>query len=185
MTPPGAGGASARVALPDARDWPVQRSVTADLDADGVDGRLVLASDVAAGSEAGPHEEGGRRWALWAAERAPDSARTLYGADALRRGRSTARTLYGADALRRGRSTARTLYGALVPEGDVDVAVEQPSIGEAPDVLVLERTPTQVRVMEVRYHAPGDARLVSTAHHQPRLWLTGPASATDPAERTD
>ena len=71
-------------------------------------------------------------------------------------------------------SVRTLLYGAFVSQGRVEIALEDPSIGGAPDVVVMERTPSQVRMLEVRYHAPGDARTVTAAYYHPRTWLTIP-----------
>jgi hypothetical protein len=43
-------------------------------------------------------------------------------------------------------------------------------------VLVQERTPQQVRALEVEYRAPGDARSSSGAYYQVESWLPGSAS---------
>lgn len=43
-------------------------------------------------------------------------------------------------------------------------------------VLVQERTPQQVRALDVEYRAPGDARSVSSAYDQIERWLPGSAS---------
>lgn len=71
---------TARVTLAEAVTWPVQRSLSADLDGDGAAERLSVASDVGAGPDGEPRWEDGHRWATWVT--APgDSARTLlYGA---------------------------------------------------------------------------------------------------------
>ncbi|MDT0631409.1 hypothetical protein [Rubrivirga litoralis] len=112
--------------------WPVQRGLTADLDGDGVDERLVVASDVTVGADGEPLYEDGHRWAVWVVE--PEAA---------------------------GDSVRTQLYGAFVPMGRADVYLTAPSVGESPSVLVLERGGTQVQTNDVRYHGPGDARSVS------------------------
>lgn len=118
-----------RVALPKASAWGVQRSLRADLDADGADERLVLAADAATGPDGQPLWDDGQRWAAWVvdADAAGDSVQTL-------------------------------LYGAYVQLGHVDVSVLVAPPGEAPAVLVLEQMPPQLRALTVRYDGPGAAR---------------------------
>ena len=127
---------SARVPLADALAWPVQRGLMADLDGDGVDERLVVASDVLPGPDGAPAWEDGHRWAAWVVEPETDAS---------------------------GDSVRTQLYGAFVPTGRADVYVTAPSVGEAPSVLVLERGGTRVATHDVRYHGPADARSVSSA----------------------
>ena len=136
-----------RVSMEEALGWAVQQSTIADLDNDGADERLVLAADAEAGPEGEPLWEDGHRWALWAVELATDAA---------------------------GDSVRTLLYGAFVPNGTAEVAVQDPSIGQAPAVLILERSPAQVRVLEVMYDGPGAAREASAAYYRPRTWLTLP-----------
>ena len=127
---------SARVPLADAVAWPVQRGQTADLDGDGVDERLVFASDVMPGPDGAPAWKDEHRWAVWVVE--PETATS-------------------------GDSVRTHLYGAFVPTGRADVYVTAPSVDESPSVLVLERGGTRVATNDVRYHGLGDARSVSGA----------------------
>ena len=127
---------SARVPLAEALAWPVQRGQMADLDGDGVEERLVVASDVLAGPDGAPAWEDGHRWAAWVVE--PEAS---------------------------GDSVRTQLYGAFVPTGRADVFVTAPSVDESPSVLVLERGGTRVATHEVRYHGPADARSVSAAEY--------------------
>jgi hypothetical protein len=71
---------------------------------------------------------------------------------------------------------ARTLlYGAFVPNGFAEAAV----LGSADDrerrVLIQERTPKQVRALEVEYDR-GKVRLRSAAYYQIGEWLPGSAA---------
>ena len=127
---------SSRVLLADALAWSVQRGQAADLDGDGADERLVVASDVMPGPDGAPAWEDGHRWAVWVLEPETDAS---------------------------GDSVRTQLYGAFVPTGRADVYVTAPSVGEPPGVLVLERGGTRVATHEVRYHGPADARSVSSA----------------------
>ena len=71
---------------------------------------------------------------------------------------------------------ARTmLYGAFVPNGFAEAAVTAPDDDGKRRVLVQERTPQQVRALEVEYD-DGKARLSSAAHYQIGDWLPGSAS---------
>ena len=127
---------SARAPLAGAVAWPVQRGQMADLDGDGVDERLVVASDVMPGPDGAPAWEDGHRWAVWVVEPRTDAA---------------------------GDSVRTQLYGAFVPTGRADVYVTAPPVGEPLGVLVLERGGTRVATHVVRYHGPADARSVSSA----------------------
>ena len=127
---------SSRVPLADALAWHVQRGQVADLDGDGADERLVVASDVMPGPDGAPAWEDGHRWAAWVVEPETDAS---------------------------GDSVRTQLYGAFVPTGRADVNVTAPPVGEAPSVLVLERGGTRVATHGVRYHGPVDARSVSSA----------------------
>jgi hypothetical protein len=70
------------------------------------------------------------------------------------------------------------LYGAFVPNGFAEAAVTAPDDDGHRRVLIQERTPQQVRALEVEYQDPGKARLSSAAHYQIGDWL--PGSATMP-----
>lgn len=83
------------------------------------------------------------------------------------------------DALR-GRTL---LYGAFVPNGFVEVAALIPGSDGRRKVLVQERTPSQLRALEVEYQGPGSARLSSAAYYQIGEWL--PGSAAMPADAAD
>ena len=128
-----------QVTLADALTWPVQHGLSADLDDDGQDERLVVASDVTAGSDGEPLWEDGHRWAVWVVE--PDT-----------------------DA--QGDSLRTLLYGDFVQLGRVDVSVMAPSEGQAPGVFVLERGQAQVAALEVRYDGPGVARSQGSCYFQ-------------------
>jgi len=74
-------------------------------------------------------------------------------------------------------SDARTLlYSAFVPNGFAEAAVLTADAQGRRRVLVQERTPQQVRALEVEYHGPGDARSSSAAHYQVESWMPGGAS---------
>lgn len=67
------------------------------------------------------------------------------------------------------------LYGALVPNGFAEAAVLAPDQDHRRKVLIQERTPQQVRNLEVEYHK-GKVRLSSAAYYQVGEWLPGAAS---------
>ncbi|HEX2207867.1 MAG TPA: hypothetical protein VHG93_09305 [Longimicrobium sp.] len=68
------------------------------------------------------------------------------------------------------------LYSAFVPNGFAEAAVLQPDGRGRRRVLVQERTPQQVRVLDIEYRAPHDARSTSSAYYQIERWLPGNAS---------
>ncbi|HEX8359031.1 MAG TPA: hypothetical protein VF613_02860 [Longimicrobium sp.] len=68
------------------------------------------------------------------------------------------------------------LYSAFVPNGHVEAAVLDPDDTGRRSVLVQERSPDQVRALEVEYRAPGEARSSSSAYYQVEKWIPGPAS---------
>ncbi len=68
------------------------------------------------------------------------------------------------------------LYGAFVPNGHVEAAVLDPDNAGRRRVLVQERTPEQVRALEIEYRAPGEARSSSSAYYQVDAWIPGIAS---------
>lgn len=68
------------------------------------------------------------------------------------------------------------LYGAFVPNGFAEAAVLTADAQGRRRVLVQERTPQQVRALEVEYRAPGDARSASAAHYPVENWMPGGAS---------
>jgi hypothetical protein len=68
------------------------------------------------------------------------------------------------------------LYSAFVPNGHVEAAVLDASSTGVRHVLVQERTPDQVRALEVEYRAPGEARASSSAYYQVEAWIPGTAS---------
>lgn len=68
------------------------------------------------------------------------------------------------------------LYSAFVPNGFAEAAVLQPDDQRRRRVLVQERTPQQVRALEIEYRGPGDARSSSSAYYQVESWLPGSAS---------
>ena len=67
----------------------------------------------------------------------------------------------------------RTLvYSAFVPNGTAEAAlVATGSTPPARRVLVVERTPQQVRTLVVAYDGPGRASLVSASEHLVEQWL--------------
>jgi hypothetical protein len=67
------------------------------------------------------------------------------------------------------------LYGALVPNGFAEAAVLDPDKDHRRRVLVQERTPRQVRTMEVEYDG-GKARLASSMTYPVADWLPGEAA---------
>jgi len=67
------------------------------------------------------------------------------------------------------------LYGALVSHGFAEAAVLDPDDKDHRLVLVQERTPEQVRALEVEYRK-GKAKLVSAAAYRIGEWLPGAAS---------
>jgi hypothetical protein len=68
------------------------------------------------------------------------------------------------------------LYGAFVPNGFTEVALLAPDSEGRRRVLVQERTPQQMRVLEVEYLGEGSARESSGAYYQIGEWLPGAAS---------
>lgn len=68
------------------------------------------------------------------------------------------------------------LYSAFVPNGFAEAALQAADAQGRRRVLVQERTPQQVRTLEVEYRAPGDARSASAAHYQIERWMPGSAS---------
>ena len=135
-----------RVSLGDAVGWPLQRSLMADLDGDGADERLVVASDVAVDAQGEPMWEDGHRWAAYVVDAgagAADSSRTL-------------------------------LYGAFLPMGHAEVAVTEPSVGEPPRVFVLSRSTGRVTGQDVAYDGPGEARGLGGATFSPLTWVPAP-----------
>lgn len=70
----------------------------------------------------------------------------------------------------------RTLvYSAFVPNGFAEAAVAVADGDGSRAVLILERTPTQLRVLEIDYVRPGVARLATAGHYPLQSWLPGGA----------
>ena len=134
----------------EAAGWSYRREHVADLDGDGRDERIVLASDVTLAPNGSPLWEDGHRWAAWV-----DAAGT--------------RTL---------------LYAAFVPHGFVEAAALAPDDRGRRRFLVQERSPSQLRTLEIEYLRPGSARLSSAAYYQVDAWLPGSADR-GPAIETD
>jgi len=67
------------------------------------------------------------------------------------------------------------LYGAFVPNGFAEAAVLAPDSDRRRKVLIQERTPQQMRAMEVTYNR-GKVRLSSAAYYQLGEWLPGAAA---------
>lgn len=74
-----------------------------------------------------------------------------------------------------GKGERALLYGAFVPHGFAEAAVLAPDDKDRRKVLVQERTPQQVRALEVEYDR-GKVRLSSAAYYQVGEWLPGSAS---------
>ena len=140
-----------RVSLGDAVGWPLQRSLRADLDGDGVDERLVVASDVAVDDTGAPMWEDGHRWAVYVVD-GPEAGGETTGAD-------SSRTL---------------LYGRFLPMGQAEVAVTEPSVGEPPRVFVLSRSTARVTGEDIAYDGPGQARGLGGATFFPLRWVPAP-----------
>jgi hypothetical protein len=68
------------------------------------------------------------------------------------------------------------LYAAFVPNGFAEAAVLQPDDRGRRKVLVQERTPQQLRSLEIEYRGPGQARSSSAAHYRVESWMPGSAS---------
>ena len=68
------------------------------------------------------------------------------------------------------------LYGAFVPNGFTEAAILGADDEGKRRVLVQERTPHQMRALEVVYEEPGQARLSSGAYYQLGEWLPGSAA---------
>jgi hypothetical protein len=73
------------------------------------------------------------------------------------------------------------LYAAFVPNGFAEAAALAPDDRGRRRVLIQERTPSQLRSLEVAYEGPGAARSSSGAYYQLDTWLEG--SATMPESR--
>ena len=71
--------------------------------------------------------------------------------------------------------TPTLLYAAFVPRGFAEAAITRADDQGRRRVMVQERTPEQVRALEVAYEGPGRARLVSDAYTQVEQWLPGAA----------
>ena len=138
-----------RVSLADAVGWPLQRSIRADLDGDGTDERLVVASDVAVDSAGVPMWEDGHHWAAYVVD-APEAGAPEA---------DSSRTL---------------LYGAFLPMGRAEVAVTEPSVGGPPRVFVLSRSVGHVTAENVAYDGPGEARGLGSATFSPLTWVPAP-----------
>ncbi|HET9251307.1 MAG TPA: hypothetical protein VFP58_04250 [Candidatus Eisenbacteria bacterium] len=67
------------------------------------------------------------------------------------------------------------LYAAFVPNGFVEAAALAADDAGARRVLVQERTPSQLRALEVEYEGPGAAKLRSGAYYQLGTWIEGSA----------
>jgi hypothetical protein len=134
---------SSRVRSPqEPSTWPYRRALSADLDGDRREERLVIACDVTLGADGKPLWEDGHRWSVYV--EAPEG-RTL-------------------------------LYAAFVPNGFVEAAALAPDDSGKRRVLVQERTPSQLRSLEIAYEGPGAASSSSGAHYQLGTWLEGSAA---------
>ena len=68
------------------------------------------------------------------------------------------------------------LYAAFVPNGFAEAAVLAADSAGKRRVLVQERTPGQVRALEIEYEGPGSSKSRSAAHYQVEQWLPGMAA---------
>lgn len=68
------------------------------------------------------------------------------------------------------------LYSAFVPNGFAEAAVLQADDQRRRRVLVQERTPQQLRSLEIEYRGAGSAWSSSAAYYQVESWLPGSAS---------
>jgi hypothetical protein len=68
------------------------------------------------------------------------------------------------------------LYAAFVPNGFAEAAILAAGSDGKRRVLVQERTPSQVRALEIEYEGPGVAKSRSAAHYQIEQWLPGTAA---------
>jgi hypothetical protein len=67
-----------------------------------------------------------------------------------------------------GRQTL--LYGAFVPNGHVEMAILDAATGSQAQVLIVERTPQQLRTFTVAYESPARIRVVSSQTHRIAAW---------------
>lgn len=67
-------------------------------------------------------------------------------------------------------------YAAFVPQGFVEAAILRPSSAGAREILVQERTPSQLRSISIGYAGPHRATATAAAYYQLEQWL--PNSAT-------
>ena len=74
------------------------------------------------------------------------------------------------------RGTRTLLYGAFVPHGFVECAIGIEGSDGSRAVIVQERSPRHLRVMDIAYRGRDSARLQSDAHYPLEQWL--PDSAT-------
>lgn len=68
------------------------------------------------------------------------------------------------------------LYSAFVPNGFAEAAVLRADDRGRRNLLVQERTPQQVRALEVEYRGADDARSVSSAYYHVESWMPGAAA---------
>lgn len=71
------------------------------------------------------------------------------------------------------------LYSAFVPNGFVEAAILVESSDGLRDILIHERTPSQMRALTLRYEGPGKAVSVSGAYYTIESWLPGSARLVD------
>jgi hypothetical protein len=67
------------------------------------------------------------------------------------------------------------LYAAFVPNGFAEAAVLEPGADGRRAVLVQERAPRRVRVLNLEFDGPGTARLISAVEYRVEWWLPGSA----------
>lgn len=73
------------------------------------------------------------------------------------------------------------LYAAFVPSGFAEAAVLTADAAGRRTVLVQERTPWQIRALEIAYAGPGAAESSSSAYYQVERWVPGSAGLALPA----
>jgi hypothetical protein len=76
-------------------------------------------------------------------------------------------------------SVTTLAYAAFVPNGFVEAAIGSRGSDGRREVVLLERTPAQLRTLTVVYDGPGKIRAASAAHYQIESWLPGFARLPD------
>jgi hypothetical protein len=73
-------------------------------------------------------------------------------------------------------SDTTVAFAAFVPQGFVEVAVLRPSSQGSRDLLLQERTPSQLRSISIGYAGPHRATATSAAYYQLEQWLPNSAA---------